>query len=845
MRRNFQESVIPRGETFADRYCVEAEVGRGAYGVVYRAIDEITGDPVALKILRANRARIASERWREASALRRLRIPGVATLYDEGYFDGAYYVAMEFVDGEHFFEPSEPRSWSEIRSHSIRLLEILSVVHRQGIVHGDLKPANVMRVGDDVKLLDFGLAISSIASDLEAEMGSKGTPVYMAPELFRDARATPSTDLFAVGTMLFEALAGRPFFMTANFVEWVRRLNSDGPPQLAEVMPKAHPEAQILVDALLQRLPEDRPRSAAEALSLIERGRSKTSLRSLGDEPLSVAELTELFVGIEPGFHLRTGPAKELHERTGGKPDEVVTELDAWTSFGLAHHDGERFSVSSRALASLRDGLRVRDPIAADRVSLEAARVAGVLRFVGESTADELTELCDGLARTDIRQALEQLERLGAVRIVDGRVRPVLDVAFDGQESWLEGVARDILDSADDPEVRLRVARTFGEPEAVAEAAGAVARTRSAAVDTAGARSAFQEAWIVLRDNGLPHRELLRSWASFALESNSLEIVEEVLWVWRDQNDPISRLLEGYRLMLRGRNDRVVELLREIGTLAIPRFEVYRLTTLLTALSWETDEFLTVSNRAAEIIEANSDLRDLRDASRMREALRMYGEGKFAEAFAIHREVAETTESKRIRVVTTFHTAWSGSDSFEFELAQQWAERAIALAEEVRLPHMELLSRVAERVARYRGGELPELDDELIEAVEFDGGMTLRCVAGTLDAAICWRRGDIERALEIQGPLTREWDTSSRYAGLLLALVFWLYLKRERPRDAVIEAVAECNLPRLKAQMLGMMAPMVPEMAEEWRAEALGLVPAEHRSVRLEIMSVDEAVALR
>lgn len=275
---------LVRGDVFVERYEIVGELGRGAYGVVYKALDQTSREHVALKIMRPNRISLSSNRWREATALRRLFLPGVAQLLGQGYDDDRPFVVMELIDGEPFPGPREGATWEELRPLVVRILEILNLVHAEGVVHGDLKPSNVLRSGSEVFLLDFGLATKTTASDYESGETGKGTPVYMAPELFAEGRPSAQSDLFAVGTMVFEALARQPFFPSASLLQWIRKLTVEGPPRLRDVLPDAPEDACTLVDALLARERADRPRSAGEALLLLQGESLTDGLPWLGDE---------------------------------------------------------------------------------------------------------------------------------------------------------------------------------------------------------------------------------------------------------------------------------------------------------------------------------------------------------------------------------------------------------------------------------------------------------------------------------------------------------------------------------------------------------------------------------
>jgi predicted Ser/Thr protein kinase len=275
--------LVP-GDRFARRFTVESILGSGAYGTVYRATDRITGLDTALKVLRPERRAAFTSRWREAAMLRRLGLPGVARLIAEGIEDDQPYLAMEFVDGRPFPRPTEPLPWEMIEDSVAALLRTLALVHSAGIVHGDLKPGNVLL--DEfgrLTVVDFGLSLSAVANDLESTR-LQGTPLYMAPELFqRNSIFSAQTDLFAVGAMIFEALTGRPFFRTANMVEWVRLLTTKGPPRLSDVVEAPDPVALELCDALLAHSPAHRPDSAWDALRLLG-PKTGAEARWLGDD---------------------------------------------------------------------------------------------------------------------------------------------------------------------------------------------------------------------------------------------------------------------------------------------------------------------------------------------------------------------------------------------------------------------------------------------------------------------------------------------------------------------------------------------------------------------------------
>lgn len=259
-----------------ERYEIQEPIGRGAFGQVFLAQDVLSGQQVALKRFFEQ----AHDRWREATALRALNLPGVVRLLDEGIYQGAPFIVTELVSqGQRFPGPhTQPQALFEL---AIRLLEIVENIHAHGLIHGDLKPTNVLidAQGQPV-ILDLGLARSSFvgAADQESDR-LEGSPRYMAPELFRQEPPSPATDLYAIGVMLFEAAAGKPPHRGESMMELLRERLLEPCPSLRAFAPDSPEELIELVDALLNDEPARRKRSMRQ-----------TSQEALGFE-LDVTEL--------------------------------------------------------------------------------------------------------------------------------------------------------------------------------------------------------------------------------------------------------------------------------------------------------------------------------------------------------------------------------------------------------------------------------------------------------------------------------------------------------------------------------------------------------------------------
>jgi hypothetical protein len=205
--------LLTVGQTFA-RYVIEAAIGEGGMGEVYRAFDDKLRRKVALKVLHPDLAvpDAAARLVREARAAAAFAHPNTIAIYDLGEIDGTVFLVMELISGAplraYIGDASVPVT-KKLR-WLVDIARGLGAAHKAGLVHRDVKPANVM-VSDEgvVKVLDFGLAKTVEAASLNTDVGLVvGTPRYMAPELFTGIRADARSDQFAFGVTAYELLAG-------------------------------------------------------------------------------------------------------------------------------------------------------------------------------------------------------------------------------------------------------------------------------------------------------------------------------------------------------------------------------------------------------------------------------------------------------------------------------------------------------------------------------------------------------------------------------------------------------------------------------------------------------------
>jgi serine/threonine protein kinase len=220
-------------------YKITRKLGEGGMGVVYAADDERLGRQVAIKAIRAGVADTsARERlWREARTAASLNHPNVCQLYEVVESEGELFLAMELLDGESLADriARGPLAVAEAGQIALAMLDALAPLHQRGILHRDLKPSNVFLTERGVKLLDFGLARAATASDQPALTQPDmvvGTPNYLSPEQLAGKDLDGRSDLFAVGAVLYEMLAGRQAFSGRTLPQIFNAIVNEEPPQL-------------------------------------------------------------------------------------------------------------------------------------------------------------------------------------------------------------------------------------------------------------------------------------------------------------------------------------------------------------------------------------------------------------------------------------------------------------------------------------------------------------------------------------------------------------------------------------------------------------------------------------
>ncbi|MGB7686008.1 MAG: protein kinase, partial [Solirubrobacterales bacterium] len=265
--------------TLSGRYETSERLGSGGMSNVYKATDRILERTVAVKILAEHLSddeRFVARFRREALAVAKLIHPNIVQVYDTGIDDGRHYIVMEYVEGRSGAQilqrhgPVDPGNAAEI---GIQACAGLDYAHRRGIIHRDVKPGNLMVVGGPVggaaemtvKLTDFGIA-RAIEQTRITQVGSVvGTAAYLAPEQVRGEEATPATDVYALGVVLYQFLTGRLPYEGSSLAELAVRQQNEKP-----LPPSAYESevAEPLGAAVLRALEGDPNRRYASAEEL-------------------------------------------------------------------------------------------------------------------------------------------------------------------------------------------------------------------------------------------------------------------------------------------------------------------------------------------------------------------------------------------------------------------------------------------------------------------------------------------------------------------------------------------------------------------------------------------------
>jgi len=269
---------VPAGESpsFSQfgRYKIIEAIGKGGMGMVYKGTDPMLDRPVALKTIRLDfplsrteTAELKDRLIQEAKAAGKLSHPNIVTIYDVGEQEGVHYIAMEYLSGcslEDFIKKKGELNYRIVARIIIQTCEALSYAHQHGIVHRDVKPANIMLQDDfHVKVMDFGIARLETTSLTKSNV-TLGTPQYISPEQLEGRQADKRSDIFSLGAVLYEMLTRRKPFEGENISSLMYRVLNHDPPPPSSVNEKTPLIFDGIVSKAMAKSPEDRYQDAEE-----------------------------------------------------------------------------------------------------------------------------------------------------------------------------------------------------------------------------------------------------------------------------------------------------------------------------------------------------------------------------------------------------------------------------------------------------------------------------------------------------------------------------------------------------------------------------------------------------
>ena len=332
--------MIGIGTSLNHRFTLDKELGRGGMGAVYRATDQVLARNVAIKILKEPGGDEVGKQIRlEAQILARLLHDNVVRIYDFGESEDIYFLVMEEVDGTSFSKRWRVLPLAERLRIIAQVSEALDYAHHQGVIHRDVKPANVLlTASDQAKLSDFGL---SMLAEAKEESGVvRGTPHYMSPEQSRGKRLDHRTDLYSIGVMLYECATGAPPFSGQTMAVLAQHINAPVPPPRIK-NPEISANLEALILRLLSKTPEERPASGQEvARALREEAECERNRRPGMGEGVAIPE-TELMTAAKVARALiDTGSKETIRPETPirdvPKPEPIAAPLPSHAAAKVA-----------------------------------------------------------------------------------------------------------------------------------------------------------------------------------------------------------------------------------------------------------------------------------------------------------------------------------------------------------------------------------------------------------------------------------------------------------------------------------------------------------------------------
>jgi len=317
--------------TKAGRYEIVGELGRGAMGIVYKAVDPVIGRTVAVKTIRLSEegtclkhAELLARFQTEARAAGLLTHPNIVVVYDAGEEEGLYYITMELVEGKSL-QALLDGGHSFPLPRTLRILDqtcnALQFAHERNVIHRDIKPANLMLTADDtVKITDFGTAKILQLGSTQQTAHVMGTPSYMSPEQVKGRAVDGRSDIFSLGVMLYEMVTGEKPFPGQNITTVIYKIVNEEPVPPRQIDASIHPGISAVEMKALAKEPEQRYQSCREMLEDLRNYRAQGAV---GGNPNS----TMVMGGSSPAATIATGNTGGRGLAGHGAPEDDPTVI--------------------------------------------------------------------------------------------------------------------------------------------------------------------------------------------------------------------------------------------------------------------------------------------------------------------------------------------------------------------------------------------------------------------------------------------------------------------------------------------------------------------------------------
>ena len=353
------------------KYEVVEEIDRGSMGTVYLGHDPYIDRPVAIKVAHAEQLNDedSGEQYRkmffnEAHTAGRLTHPNIIGIYDAGVDGENCYIVMEYVKGGQTLKPYTKGDAllpvDKVVEISFKCAKALDYAHKQGVIHRDIKPTNILVTEDmDVKIGDFSIAhITKLDSTETMPMGLVGSPRYMSPEQVNEDFITSQTDLFSLGIVMYELLSGKHPFAAENFSRLVQKILNEHPPKVTEFRSEISPTLADIVDKALAKDVDNRYQMGLDIASDLSR-----AFDAILEQPQENISEQEQFTAVKQLDFFQGFPDAEVWEivRAGNWQDytdgqEIIVEGELDDSFYIIVHGNVSVQKGGKELRTLLAG---------------------------------------------------------------------------------------------------------------------------------------------------------------------------------------------------------------------------------------------------------------------------------------------------------------------------------------------------------------------------------------------------------------------------------------------------------------------------------------------------------